>query len=369
MIRLLPCLALLACASPDEGTEPVETDSTTGVEADTLAPDTDTPAVETDPPEDTAPPACPELLSSVPEADQEDVPRGAALSFLFDRRGDVEVDLSTDGLNVQGSQRWSGKTLNFTPRDRLQPGAEYLAELDWSCQTAEVVFHTAGDALDPSTLIGRTYKLNIAAGTWTNPQFVGPFLAALFGTNILVQISSVGPGTLDFVMAASTPAGDQRLEFETATLLGVDFSRNPRFSHSGPMSLGGALTGFLQSADITGRVAAGGTELEDMRIVASVDTRPLETLIGFPNPGGFCALIGPIAACQPCRGGNFCLDVDVRNLVATEVPGATITYVSTTDPAALCGTVTTGWWGLGLLAWCVRRRRPSHTAKVDNCSA
>ncbi len=183
-------------------------------------------------------------------------------------------------------------------------------------------------------LTGRTYAVNIADATIVDPPGIGSLLGAYLTQQILLGVESATETELEILGALSvedTTTQDYCLatiDFPTA-----DFSGNPDFA-IGPTDLTMAVSGYtltISQFEVSGTFASDGTYFDDGVVAGSIDTRPLDPLIG-GGEGAICDLVGSFgASCSACPGDGefFCLGLRAEDVYGEEVSGALVPVAGT----------------------------------------
>lgn len=186
-------------------------------------------------------------------------------------------------------------------------------------------------------LVGRTYVVDLSSANIVSPPRVGALLAAYLTQPILLGVESSTETELEMIGAlgiedVSPPEQDfclATIDFPTA-----DFTGNPDFA-IGPTDISLAVAGSsidVAGLEVSGTFAADGTYFDDGVVAGSVDTRPLDSLVG-GSEGAICSLVATFgASCEPCSDGEeFCLSLRAEDVYAAEVEDMSITPVSGTN--------------------------------------
>lgn len=285
------------------------------------------------------------LLNTVPAAGEVDVfnlsPIRAQLSS--EEAGATLVVTDASGSPVSGTTAWLGRDLAFTPDAFLPPLATLQAELTWSCGSEIWSFTTANvaDPVDPVTLDGSTYTIDLTSGNWIEPPGVGPLIPLLIGDlEWLMGVETVNAQTIDWIQAPGDGLGGQEVCLETTALPAADFSNNPLFS-IGPADLLINVLGtatVLNDAFLGGAIAADYGSLEGLTVSGAFDTRSwVDEIVPGGGDDAVCDLFAAFGvSCDPCSDGSgtYCLDILVDTLDAELLPGVTLTPRDVADIAA-----------------------------------
>jgi hypothetical protein len=295
------------------------------------------------------PPVCAIALDARPASGTTDAYYRGDVVFTFDAVDpSVSVALSRPtGANVPGTGRWRGDEYVFTPDAPLDTSTTYTATAT-SCSganTASTTFTTSsiGVPVPPPVLPGRTFGFDLGGADvqWTEPPTVGSVLAGPLSSvdaQLLLGITSATPTSLQLRLASGNrfPPVLQDPCTPTASL-SASFLTNPFFT-TAPVTLDVPVpngTIRLYETTFSGAVAPSGDLVGGLTLDALLDTRDLVPLL-VPNgpPGSACALLAPLGVtCSPCPGGGpFCVPVQVVQPVADEIPGLSLTSITTPGP-------------------------------------
>lgn len=307
--------------------------------------DSDTP-VDSDPPT-----GCATVVDDVTPSDgATNVYYRGTIDFEFsDADTSATVSLSQGGTDVPGTSTWVGDVLVFEPNSPLTPSTPYEWTLTF-CDggtTATGTFTTGavGTPAPEGDLPGTTYVLDIASGNFIQPPNVGALLQQQLTVDILIGVITAGGGNIEMLGAlavtdSNPPTQDDCLP--TIDFPIADFSENPYFE-VGPQNTTINIQGIAITIDdlfVSGAFAPDGSAIAGAVLAGQIDTRPLVGLVGEEGDpeDTVCVLVeGFGVACEPCAaGGNFCLSLLVNNIAAGEVPGETISPISTEEAAINC---------------------------------
>lgn len=302
----------------------------------------------TPPPPPPPPPVCEALFATSPAAGQTQVLPDADLSWSFtgmDSTLTVEVTTSA-GVAVTGTGTWSGSIYEWEPDAPLAADTSFDAVATWcngvSSNTHSFTTTDVGAPVPVPTLPDRTYAVDLASPSlsFVQPPGVGGLLQSqLAGFSVLVSVADATATDLELrVGIGSVSPFVQDLCQPTSDLPSSDFSTNPYFS-AGPATLpfDMGITSFeFQELMLEGALTADADAML-MTLEAVVDTRPLVPLV---VPGGadsaVCDLLAAFGVtCTTCAGGgDFCLPIEVIDIVAEEQVGLTLVERTAADVAA-----------------------------------
>jgi hypothetical protein len=255
--------------------------------------------------------------------------------------------LDASGAEVAGSTSVDGYDVTFSPDAALMPSSNYTISISY-CNDGgtpvEIGFTTSGlgEALSGS-VAGKTYAVNIASGTFVKPAGVGDLIGGAFNNNILIGILDDSNGELQ-VEGAISLEGSLEQDVCTETLVfpeAADFSDAPYFEiPEGDLTLSIAgITATIYDLNISGMFAADGSYFGGGELRGNLDARDLvdviAELVEVESADDICGLVAGFGvACEPCAdGANYCLGVEVVDLVADVVDGTTLVSVTSQDIA------------------------------------
>jgi hypothetical protein len=236
--------------------------------------------------------------------------------------------------------------LTLTPESPLTPDSGYTLRLRDCETTTEVAFRTAPYGLPleggPDALFGRTYALGLTDPglDWVAPAGLGALFGSFFDSPILLGVRALGGGSLDFLGAQGYVDAGETIQIPSVPTWNfptVVFEQGPGFSLTAD-AVELVISGYrvpVSGFTLSGTFAPDGTSFGGGRLAGLGDTRYTGGTLGqASNPAAMCQLAAGVGlACRACPdGGEFCLDVDVRNLTAVEVPGLTLRPVADTAP-------------------------------------
>ncbi len=297
---------------------------------------------------------CANILSVNPESGEVDV-YGDTASVTWDaipNGGEVDV-AGPSGSPVGGSISVddNGRTLVFTANEPFAPNTMYTVTIAQDCtDDVQYSFSTGpyGQPVSPpSVLIGRTYAMDLASATFTQPPGVGALLQGfLVDVDWLIQPTS----------ASDLPNGDMHVMGGMGELDGGDIVQDlcseTNYFTAGPdqqvgtgddipatwsnpwmeleadelsMTLQGIET-VIQDALITAVFASDGEDWVGGVLEGQIDTRSLVGLVDSEDPNSVCDLVQSTVgvSCVDCGGGEvYCLD-----MVAEDVEGNWLSNIS-----------------------------------------
>jgi len=309
-LALFPLLALVACGGEDKST-----DTGTGEVA-----------------------ACDiTIVRTTPSAGATNAYYRSPVEFkLSDADPTATVTASFAGTTTRSAD---GETIVFTPDQPLAPSTDYTVTLAYCGGSAPLSFRTSdlGAAVDSSTLVGKAFSLDLANARIVEPVGIGSVLSSYLTQDILVGVQSVEGSSVQMLGAigvegAATPTQD----FCTTTIPfpEADFSQAPFFS-IGPADTTLSVAGFditIGQLNITGTIAPDGSYFGGGTLSGTIDTRPLDPLVG-DTEGAICTLATTFGVtCAPCADGEaFCLSLVADQIVATGVSTGPIAPVAGGD--------------------------------------
>lgn len=291
--------------------------------------------------EDGTTPACETTIKGTYPAD------GAMDAYY---RTTIEFELSEADTTAvvtapfAGTQSTSedGKTVIFTPTDALSASTSYDVTLDYCGGTATISFTTSalGGPVEASSLLGRTYLLDLSSATITEPPNVGDILKNYLTVGILTGVTEASQTSLTMLGAlenGDTTGNDQDYCTPTIPFPAADFSGNPYFEIAGD-SVVISVSDYdveLRNLKIGGTFAADGSYYGGATLEGTVDTRAFDSLAG-GETGAVCDLVSSFGVeCEACAGDGepYCLSIKARDIVANEVGGLEVVQIDGSDCA------------------------------------
>jgi hypothetical protein len=284
------------------------------------------PAPESDPVVD-----CGTNFTPYPYSGQQGVFYRTAVEASFLPSRDPIATIAVDG--VAGSTVWRHNTLVFTPDEPLAPLTTYTATVTFECvpDGASWSFTTsaAGAPVDPATLVGRTYAIELARGQFVEPQALASYVQIYLPEQLLLTVTDAEASKVGVMLAngADDAAAAQDTCWPTSRFDG-DFSQAPFFdvrpAGEPPVLAADHLPLTLQRARLTGAFGPDGATIEGGVLTGSFDTRPLVPLVGDASARedaicGVASTFGSTCVACPDGSGAYCLPFEARFLEGTEV--------------------------------------------------
>jgi hypothetical protein len=315
--RLLLLLLLPACAPLDASFAPTDD----GAPADDGTPgggDTDAVADTT----------CSARVAWInPEADAEHVPVDAAITVGFDTALPEGAAWGVTVAGVDGRAELSPdrRVATFTPDEPLADDQDYDVTAQACGDAAEATFRTLGAPIDPDTLVGRTWSLDLADLTFVAPA-AGSTVPRLVGVPaVLAHVADEDDGP-HLQLRLAFRAGSHVVPIPCAPPADaglLDLTGNPRFvTEASTLVVSWQGTDLIaQELRVEGIVDDGGRELDSLSFRGLFDVRPVEVLTGL---SGTCADAEADGhPCEPCSDGVVaCLPTLATDGVAHEVASA-----------------------------------------------
>jgi len=283
---------------------------------------------------------------TIPAANATDAYYRNAIEFKLSDP-DATAVLSVDGVDGTSTLSEDQETVVFTPSSPLSSSTAYTATLDYCrSEPASIGFTTSelGGSVDPSSLIGRAYALDLSSGRIVIPEGVGEILGAYLEYTIFLSVTDAG-SDLSMIGALANEDDTSAQDYCAPTLdfPVADFSEAPYFQ-IGPETTTLAVAGFAITIDdllVSGDFAPDGTWVGGAQLAGSIDTRPLVALLDDDPEAGedtVCELVAGFGVeCIPCSDGDsFCLDLLVLDLVAEEAGGLAVEEIAAEDCHASC---------------------------------
>jgi hypothetical protein len=241
-----------------------------------------------------------------------------------------------DGVTATGASASEDGITHVWSGDPLLPNETYDVLVRLACGTVTSQFttsHTGGTAVD---VTGKVYAIDLASGHWRAPEGFEDVLEGLAGAyGLRVSPTAVSASELS-MLAAVTLDGVQNTCAPTFPLTDASYT-NPYFELSVPEFDIPVGTEPLAVTDfgVSGTFAPNGSAIEGVAVRGLMDTRPLaEVVLGTPDGCPALAAFGVTCEACPDGSGDFCVAVDVVDLVAEEVE---LALVEILEPAPGCG--------------------------------
>jgi hypothetical protein len=231
------------------------------------------------------------------------------------------------GAEVASTVSNDGTSLQLVPDAALDPSSDYTLTIG-TClgdTTVDMTTSAAGTPVAaPADLLGATWDLDLASGTFLEPAGVGSLLGSLIGdVRVFLGVTAYDEATeeLSLIGAIGDPSG-QDLCTETLDLPQPAAFSNPEMtlqSDSLPITVAD-LTVDITDLDIAGTVLPDGSGIAGARLAGSLDTRDLGDLLPGEEGQSPCELLSGFGAeCIACSDGEVaCIALDVVDLVASE---------------------------------------------------
>jgi hypothetical protein len=280
----------------------------------------------------------------------------------FYYRGVVRVRLTADdntaaisladasGAAIAGTSSFdaSTKIVSFTPTDFLAPETDYVASLVYCSGDDTIPFRTSNlggtPEWAPADLIGGTYVVDLGSAVFVQPANIGSLLQGALSQNILLGVLDATDTTLN-MMGAISKDGSTEQDFCNPSIAfpeAADFTEAPYFQ-IGPQDTLLEVAGYsvtISQLQISGDFSAGGEFFGGGVLMGEIDARDLVDILGELGAGEsaaeVCDFIEAIGVtCETCTsdGQEYCLTIEVTDIVAAENPGQVLELVEDCDPA------------------------------------
>lgn len=281
-------------------------------------------------------------VTAFPAVNATDVPLDTLVEFDLGDHPDPEATIVLDagGELVDGTVTVEGSLVTFQPDASLLPDTAYNATLAWTCGPTTSTFRTqeGHGTVDPASLIGRTYALDLASGRWIEPPGVGGVIGAVLTQDLLVGVTDADATVLSLMGALSDDQGGQDTCVETIDFpIDADFTQNPYFAAGAPEVVFEVmgLQLAISDLDLSGGFDTDGSKIAGAAVFGILDVGTLAPLVG-SDPCALFATFG--VSCVTCANGNpTCVNVAVDSMQAPEVAGLTLVEVTApmiaADPA------------------------------------
>ena len=292
-----------------------------------------------------------ELSETVPATGSSDAYYRAAIEAKFDL-ADATASIAlhdASGGEVAGtvSRNDDDTIAYFTPDAPLTPGASYTAEVTWcggaSSESVDFTTSSLGDPLlDPSSVDGLTYLVDLSDARFAEPAGVGPLLALKVRQSILLTVTSVDATSLTMVGALTAASGSTQ-DFCLPT---IDFPEPADFTDA-PYWEVQADEAILNVADndvaiqnlvISATFSTDGATFGGGVLAGTIDTALLGGLLGSDDPNYICDLAEDFGdECSECPNGNdTCLGLRLEELFGDSAGTVAVRPIDQRDCDAEC---------------------------------
>ncbi len=253
------------------------------------------------------------------------------------------------GTAIAGTTTLDANVLSFTPDAFLDGNTKYEAVVTTCTDSDTFTFTTSnlGGVLQEgaTSLIDRTYAVALSEATFLKPAGVGSLIQSAVDVNILLGVTGADDTTLN-MMGAISETGSTAQDFCNPSLAfpDADFSEQPYFQ-IGPADTDLSVSGFnitIVQFRISGDFSADGSYFAGGMLTGEIDARDLlqiEAVAGLgEDADALCTLVESVssgaATCETCStdGQEYCLTVEVINIVAEEVPNLVLELLDDCDP-------------------------------------
>jgi len=259
-------------------------------------------------------------------------PVGVNTALVLELDGPVDaVEFAvTDevGAAIAGDTSISGSTATFTP-DGGWPAAEtvsWTADFCGNAAAGSFYVGTLDEPLDPATLEGDTFTIDLASATWVSPPGAGVLIGQFFEGVFLLGVNEVVDADMSCILAAGEEtSGDSYQQdpcFPTTTFDSVDFSGNPYISLQADV-LEFEVQGIavvVREVDISGGLTEDS--FVDGQFAGEVDLRE------YSDFGIDCATLEQFlgVGCTACTsdGEDFCMLVEAEDVSGNRVGGLSL---------------------------------------------
>ena len=243
-----------------------------------------------------------------------------------------------NGSSIAGTSAHSGTQITFTPDRPLLPSHSYQVQVSY-CGSPEPVSYTVqtSDLGEPlrdgtSSLIGKTYLVDVSSGRVLEPLGVGDLLQGLLQNTFLITVKDVVQDRLE-VRVALTEAESEKQNFCVPSMEEfprIDVSESSYISvveNDIPINI--AEHNFvLHDLVASGTISPDGLYLGEIEVEGMLDLREVAPIVQelgvtVEDAESFCDVLdGFDSACQPCPtdAQPYCLAIVVDKIKANEQP-------------------------------------------------
>jgi hypothetical protein len=273
------------------------------------------------------------ILSQYPEGGEAEVFAWSAVDVTLSAADTAATIAVVDGSGAEVAGAVSlldaDKRLEWRPASGMAPGP-HTATLTWTgCEPVAVDFtvHDAATApvTDTSSLVGKTYILDLTQGRFVAPEGIGSALQTLIEVRLLMGVVAVDAGGISLLAGAEADGGGQDLAAATTAFSEpASFLADPHFTAEQPtlplVVQGDGLT--VTNLTMSGSFSSDGSAVEGFRLSAVLDTRDLKDALSITDDNGVCDLFGAAygVTCEACPGGDgdYCITLVIADLTLPE---------------------------------------------------
>lgn len=243
---------------------------------------------------------------------------------------DADVVVTSGGDTFEGTTTIGDGLITWRPSNPLPENATIAWALT-ACDggaSGEFSTGTLDSPVEPASLEGKTYALDLANATWISPEGAGVLIASVFGGAVLIGVQSASDTELDCLGSSgqltSSESWQQDPCFPTIDFQSVDFSNNPYFEIVSPLvqfEVQG-ITAVVHDVSVSGGLTADA--IVDGNFSGEIDMREYTAVL----QGDGCDLIESYLgiSCVECRSDSSvdCLWIEATNIGGARVPALTL---------------------------------------------
>lgn len=333
-------LLIAGCKQEEDPPEETGPELPTGWFTDTAAPP------ETAEPPDTGPDTCEaHIVETEPAPGESEWYWRDAFTVRTAAPGDYPATLSDEAgveIALSSSVDETGTVITLTPDQPLAPDTDHLLRVTDCGGSDDIDFRTSRYGLplegEPSTLVGRTFQVDLAAAEWTEPKGFGTILALYFTDPILLGVQWADDHIIDFIGAPGFINAEgsvlQNLNRPSWDLPSASFEDSPYFEIDGAeivLYVDSETAAPVFEVHIEGTLAPDGRSFTGGVISGLGDTRTLGSVINDPSdPNAICEFASTLGVkCVPCPDGEpYCMSIYANQVEGTELPGVVVIPVA-----------------------------------------
>ncbi len=240
-------------------------------------------------------------------------PENGSTDFYF--RDSIEFTLSEPDPTAEiifsrsGTQTISddGLTVSFTPDDPLPSSTEFEVALDYCYGSPTIEFATSelGEALeDPSAILGKTYRVDMADARYVENPGVAGFLMGWLNRDLLFQIVDIEDESLAIrlALASDDPDAGQDLCYRTFDIDGMSLEGSDLVLSNDDI-LFNFYSGSLQIGDfdLVATLASDLSWLGGAQFSGWLNVTDFSAALKLNDDEDICEIIGNLdSGCEPC---------------------------------------------------------------------
>ncbi len=231
--------------------------------------------------------------------------------------------VNSKGVRFVTTMEWDETGLSFDLDwdGYLEARTDYTLFVRDCARTHEIPFTTSelGEPLDvdPGSLIGNTYLVDLVGATWVEPPQLASVLALYFNSPVLLAIQYADAERIDLLGALGIVDAQSGIVQDPLSpswnFPVADFSQSPFIDAEAEQIVLQTTSPDGESIDVPihgfrleATLSPDGTRLGGGRLSGMGDTRNLGAMLNADNPDALCELAAGLdVSCEPCPNDGF----------------------------------------------------------------